>query len=98
MPRKILYESAVHQFLAAGSRLQHALRPGAADRADRLAHWIGGLELDHPNSGQLRVRWSEPRMGEQVIEFKPAKLYQRGDTALHQREQLERGLVFAEDR
>src|SRR5262245_48607659 len=97
MPKKILFESAVHQFLWAGSRLGQRLRAGSPDLAQRLSAWINALRLDHPAAGQLRVVWAEPP-GEYVIELKQAKFYTRGDTAAHSEQQSRQGLIGTEDR
>ncbi|MEO5959778.1 MAG: class I SAM-dependent methyltransferase, partial [Opitutaceae bacterium] len=98
MPKKILFESAVHQFLWAGSRLRQRLGAASAEDAGRLAAWLNALQIENPGAGQLRVSWPAPAPGEHVVEFKSAKFYTRGDTAAHAQQQQERGLVAAEDR
>ncbi|MEO5961129.1 MAG: hypothetical protein ABIZ49_08270, partial [Opitutaceae bacterium] len=98
MPKKILFESAVHQFLWAGSRLRQRLGAASAEDAGRLATWLNALQIENPVAGQLRVSWPAPARGEHVVEFKAAKFYTRGDTAAHAQQQQERGLVAAEDR
>jgi SAM-dependent methyltransferase len=98
MPKKILFESAVHQFLWSGSRLQQRLRAVSSEQAERLAGWVASLQLENPAPGQLRVAWHAPAPGEHVIEFGNAKFYTRGDTVAHARLQQERGLVAQDDR
>lgn len=98
MPKKILFESAVHQFLWAGSRLQARWRATSPENATRLAAWLGALHIENPAAGQLRLSWSTPSPGAHVVEFKPAKFYTRGDTAAHAQQQQERGFGGPEDR
>jgi 2-polyprenyl-3-methyl-5-hydroxy-6-metoxy-1,4-benzoquinol methylase len=98
MAKKILFESAVHQFLGAGSRAQARLRPGSPRDAAALAEWIRGLQIENLGSGQLRVTWAQPSTGEHVVEFKAAKFYTRGDTEIHGRDQHDKGLVAMDDR
>jgi SAM-dependent methyltransferase len=81
MPKKILFESAVHQFLSAAGRRQARLRAVPGGDAQRLADWINGLQFDAPVTGRLRVVWAAPAPGEHVIELKGARFYTRGDTA-----------------
>ena len=98
MPKKILFESAVHQFLWAGSRLQARWRATSPENATRLAAWLGALQIENPAAGQLRLAWSTPAPGEHVVEFRPAKFYTRGDTTVHAQQQQERGFAGPADR
>ena len=92
MPKKILFESAVHQFLWAGSRLQARWRATSPDHARRLAAWLAALQIENPGAGQLRLSWSTPAPGHHLVDCKGAKFYTRGDTAAHAGLQRERGL------
>ena len=51
MPKKILYESAVHQFLWAGRRLREHLAETNPAEAIRLAGWINALTIENPGPG-----------------------------------------------
>ena len=75
MPKKILYESAVHQFLWAGKRLRLRLEPSEPARASTLAGWINQLTIENPGPGQVRVAWPGPVGGEHFIALKNAKFY-----------------------
>lgn len=75
MPKKILYESAVHHFLLAGSRLQHELGAEGA----RLAAWIRDLRLERAGPAQLRVTWRAPVAGQYTVDFAQAQFYTKGD-------------------
>lgn len=97
MPKKILYESAVHQFLWAAKRLRLHLEQTAPADATRFATWINGLAIDNPGGGQVRIRWTAPAPGEHLLPLKPARFYTRGDAAPHYQKQAEAGLVFRDD-
>ncbi len=98
MPKKILYESAVHQFLWAGRRLREHLAETNPAEAIRLAGWINALTIENPGPGGLRVAWSTPTPGEQRLELKNARFYTRGDAAAFSQKQNEAGLTFTDDR
>lgn len=97
MPKKILYESAVHQFLWAGRRLREGLAVTDPAAAHQLATWINALTIENPGAGAVRVAWSGPTPGEHRLEFKHAKFYTRGDAETHAKRQAEAGLVFHDD-
>ena len=98
MPKKILYESAVHQFLWAGRRLREHLALATPANAKRLADWINSLAIENPGAGQLRVAWSGPIAGDHLVVLKNAKFYTRGDAAPHYQKQTDAGLTFTDDR
>lgn len=98
MPKKILFESAVHQFLRGAQRLQLQWRETAPARADELARWIAALTIENAGNGQMRVSWAKPAPGEHIVSWQPAKLYTRGDSAAHAGRQSDAGLVSAPDR
>lgn len=98
MPKKILYESAVHQFLWAGRRLRERLAATAPSDATRLSSWINALAIENPGPGQVRVAWSTPLAGEHFIPLRQAKFYTRGDAAVHAQKQVAAGLTFGSDR
>lgn len=98
MPKKILYESAVHQFLWAALRLRLQLEKTNASEAARLASWVNALTIANPGPGGLRVAWTAPTPGEHRLELKHAKFYTRGDAAPHRLRQAEAGLMFTADR
>ena len=98
MPKKILYESAVHQFLWAGRRLREQLAATRPADALRLSGWINALVIENPGAGAVRVAWRAPTAGEHLIALKQAKFYTRGDAAPHAQKQTEAGLTFTDDR
>lgn len=98
MPKKILYESAVHQFLWAGRRLREQLAVTQPAEADRLAAWINALTIENPGPGAVRLAWTQPTPGEHRIELKHAKFYTRGDAPPHYQRQEAAGLTFHDDK
>lgn len=78
MPKKIRFESAVHQFFAAADRHRAALHRTSPAAAESFAEWIRQVEVDYAGS-QFRVRWSRPRSGEMIIPLSEARFYVRGD-------------------
>src|SRR5262245_17220153 len=98
MPKKILYESAVHQFLWAGRRLRESFATSSPAEAARLADWINALTIENPGPGGVRVAWTAPQAGEHRIELKNAKFYTRGDAAAHAKRQQDAGLTFHDDK
>jgi 2-polyprenyl-3-methyl-5-hydroxy-6-metoxy-1,4-benzoquinol methylase len=98
MPKKILYESAVHQFLWAGRRLREQLATTNPAEAARLADWIHALTIENPGPGAVRVAWTGPVAGEHRLELKNAKFYTRGDAPAHAQRQHEAGLTFHDDK
>ena len=97
MPKKILYESAVHQFLWAAKRLRLRLEESSSADAARLSAWVNALTIDNPGGSQVRIRWTGPAAGEHLLALRQAKFYTRGDSAPHSQKQAEAGLVFRED-
>ena len=98
MPKKILYESAVHQFLWAGKRLRLRLQPTEPANAGILSKWIAALTIENPGPGQVRVAWAGPVAGEHFIALKNARFYTRGDAEAHAQRQTDAGLTYADDR
>jgi 2-polyprenyl-3-methyl-5-hydroxy-6-metoxy-1,4-benzoquinol methylase len=78
MPKKIRFESAVHQFFAAADRHRAALHRTSPAAAESFAEWIRQVEVDYAGS-QFRVSWSRPRQGELVVPLAEARFYVRGD-------------------
>lgn len=98
MPKKILYESAVHQFLWAGRRLRLQLAETHPAEAGRLAQWLKELTIENPGAGQVRIAWQGPQAGEHLIALKETKFYTRGDATPHAKKQANAGLTFSPDR
>lgn len=78
MPKKIRYESAVHQFFVAASRYKVRLEAQSPARANRFSEWIRHVHVGYPNS-QFTVSWRYPRPGSVCIDLKESTFYARGD-------------------
>ena len=55
MPKKILYESAVHQFLWAAKRLSLRLAVLAPSDAEVLARWLSSIALENAGRGTMKI-------------------------------------------
>jgi 2-polyprenyl-3-methyl-5-hydroxy-6-metoxy-1,4-benzoquinol methylase len=97
MPKKILYESAVHQFLWASKRLRMQLQAGAPAAATALASWTAALVIENPGPGAVRISWQFPVAGTHTLALKNAHFYTRGDAAVHTQRQTDAGLPFTDD-
>jgi SAM-dependent methyltransferase len=98
MPKKILYESAVHQFLWAARRLCQHLEKSAPADAEKLGRWVNALTIENPGGRRVRIGWTSPQPGAHQIDLQSARFYTRGDSEPHARQQIEAGLTFADDR
>jgi 2-polyprenyl-3-methyl-5-hydroxy-6-metoxy-1,4-benzoquinol methylase len=97
MPKKILYESAIHQLLWAGRRLQTRSLSVAPAHTETIAHWIADLSFEYPGPGALLIRWNAPNAGSHTVALKNARFYTRGDAEVHYHRQAMAGLTFADD-
>ena len=98
MPKKILYESAIHQLLWAGKRVCLHLQSTAPAQATALTSWLASLAFEYPGPGAVRVSWNSPIPGSHTINLREAKFYTRGDAAAYTKRQLADGLPFAGDK
>ena len=94
MPKKILYESAIHQLLWAGKRLR--LRVATQDQSAALMAWLATLAFEQEPDA-MRVSWVSPVHGSRVIALRGGRFYMRGDTEAYARCQIAAGLPFAGD-
>jgi SAM-dependent methyltransferase len=97
MPKKILYESAIHQFLWAGRRLEERFAISDPASARALDEWLAALAFENPGAGVMRVKWQRPRAGMLDVALKSARFYTRGDAPQHAQRQTDAGLPFAND-
>lgn len=97
MAKKILYESAIHQFLSAARCLRLRLQATAPKNAETLAHWVAELAFENPGPGAMLVRWNAPVAGAHMLQLKGARFYVRGDAAAHTERQAAARLPFHDD-
>lgn len=97
MPKKILFESAVHHFVTAGRRVlqAHAGHPSLVLAWEDFLH---SLTFTHPERGLFDVAWTSPTTGSARVDFLPAALYTRGDLARYVEVQKAKSQLFAPDR
>ena len=95
MPKKILFESTVHQFLCAGKRMQKKI--GSKNHVEIFSKWLNQLRFEYPSQGLVVAKWDSPKKGSKSIDIKPATFYRRGDTLHHKENQEAMGLVFSDD-
>lgn len=94
MPKKILFESAIHQFLSAGKRksLQRD-----ADFERRVRAFLRGLTFANEGKGKLKVAWSHPKEGSYLVEYGKVHFYFRGDNERAVSTQSEQKLCWGTD-
>lgn len=80
MPKKILYESAVHQFLMATKQLLEEKTAQQDARVTEYQAFISSWNFSYEGPHRLRIKWSVPFAGEFHVNFSEAKFYTRGDT------------------
>ncbi len=97
MPKKILFESAVHQFLSAARDLAEAQRGHSSKLYDEWSQFILSMQFAYPKAGTLDVRWKYPAAGISSFSIDQAEFYKRGDNERFVREQKESKLLFSED-
>lgn len=97
MPKKIMFESAVHHFLTAARRLHVSLQSGPAERQQTYDAFVASLRFTHLPDGVMEVRWTYPSEGSAPVSYRDASFYLRGDTGRHVEKQRALGLVVSED-
>jgi 2-polyprenyl-3-methyl-5-hydroxy-6-metoxy-1,4-benzoquinol methylase len=80
MPKKIRFESAVHQLFTAAARIRSHLAVRSPDEAMRLGEWLRDLKVAYDGS-KIHVRWGAPRPGGVAIPLDGARFHVRADTA-----------------
>jgi 2-polyprenyl-3-methyl-5-hydroxy-6-metoxy-1,4-benzoquinol methylase len=96
MPKNIILESAIHQYLWAGKRLRQRL--GAHDpRSQKLAEWLNGIRFERPDRAEMHVLWEKPHPGSHAVALKQAKFYTRGDHAAAYEKQAALHMTYADD-
>ena len=83
MPKKILFESAVHQFVAAAQRWVAAEARSPRGQAHATRELIASMRFEHLPEGVLGVSWEQPAPGSLRLSYRGASFYVRGDTAQH---------------
>ena len=97
MPKKILFESAVHQFLKAAEFFAERERLVSAEQFRRWSEFILSLRFTYPHPNLVAVEWSSPRNGKTTFSIDQAQFYTRGDNDESVKSQRESGLLFKDD-
>lgn len=79
MAKKILFESAVHQFATAGRRLASERHTTDPAWSSRLGSWVRHLRFVYSRPHGMVVSWTTPSPGEYLVKFEGAQFYTRGD-------------------
>lgn len=93
MPKKVLFESAIHQLSRAGVRVSQS-HPNISSE---LLTFAKSWNFVHQGKNKIKVSWSYPNPGEIEVDYKDATLYFRGDIAKSIEEQTNKGMPFAPD-
>ena len=97
MPKKVLFESAVHQLAMAGKRLLATAAQSGDPRFQELKRFIDSWHFSHLGKSTMDLGWSIPTSGSMTIDFHKAHFYTRGDTSENVDKQKKSGLVFSTD-
>lgn len=102
MPKRILFESAVHQLASSGKRrfTQLAKEGKTSENSEQvknLRQFVHSWQFKHLDKGTLKIEWSYPKSGEVELNYKDVHFYTRGDSPKAVEEQKEKGLISAAD-
>jgi SAM-dependent methyltransferase len=97
MPKKIYFESAVHQFLFAAERIALSFFLPGTDAHKRWSKFVLSLGFEYTKAGTVTVRWSFPKPGERSFSFESSHFYLRGDTEDSVGRQRATGMLFSSD-
>lgn len=96
MPKKILFESAVHQLAWAGKRRLATLAEAGRDTAE-LRAFLRSLEPRQTGPKTMLVSWTTPAAASFEVDFAGARFYQRGDSPTTARVPAATALVDEDD-
>lgn len=97
MPKKVLFESAVHHLAMAGKRLLSTVGPSGDEQFSEVKRFIDSWRFAHEGKSRMLLAWSVPSEGAMHVDFHDAHFYTRGDTSDTVERQRKSGLVFSED-
>jgi hypothetical protein len=97
MPRKIIFESAVHQFLTAARALVPGQLEGSFAAPAGWEAFVNSMHFSYPSRLLVEVRWEHPEPGRAAFSIEGARFYLRGDTTRGREEQEKHKLIFGWD-
>lgn len=92
MPKKILFECAVHQLLAATQDILQGFKCSSEGYLTAIS-CVDSWEFEYLGPKQMRLSWSLPTPGEIVINYTSAQFYTRGDVENFVTKQKMRDLI-----
>ena len=93
MPKKVLFESAIHQLSRAGVRISE----NHPTLSTQLLTFAKSWNFEHQGKNKIKVSWNYPTAGESEVDYKEATLYFRGDLPKSVEEQNSQGMPFSPD-
>ncbi len=97
MPKKILFESAIHQFLSAARDFAEQERLLSAENYHRWSEFILSMQFDYPRPNFVSVEWTSPGHGKSTFSIEHVHFYTRGDNQEAVQQQKTSGLLFGDD-
>lgn len=93
MPKKILFESAVHQMVVATRGLLDDLKNKRDSRFEPWSACVATWKFEYLGPKKMMLRWTQPSSGERLIDYSDAQFYTRGDADAFVQKQRERSLI-----
>ena len=93
MPKKILFESAVHQFVTATQEILEDLKTKKDGRLETWSKTVASWQFEYKGPKIMLLKWTSPKQGERLIEYSQAKFYTRGDSEKFVQRQREMDLI-----
>ncbi len=93
MPKKIIFESAVHQFVTATQEILEELKAKQDARFENWSKTVASWKFEYKGPKVMLLSWSTPKPGEKLIEYSQAQFYTRGDSEKFVQKQREMDLI-----
>lgn len=96
MPKKIFFESAVHQFVMAAREFLQETQKVDRDLFHKYESCVSTWEFKYLGPKQMVLSWKNPGQGESLVEYPGAQFYVRGDDSSFVQKQKDSLLVGLE--
>jgi len=97
MPKKILFESAIHQFLSSARDIAETEKLLSPQNYQRWSEFILSMRFTYPKKGIVLVEWMKPSTGSFSFSIEHVPFYTRGDNEESVQHQKLSGMLFAND-
>lgn len=97
MPKKILFESAVHQFLSAAREFAENERLASTESYQLWSEFILSMRFAYPSPDHISIEWGKPHPGTAIVTIAEVQFYTRGDNEEAVQRQRSSGLLFGND-